>query len=122
MELKFEQIIPVGENDYGYTFAVGVLSGRFVGFALGTYTEKGEEKKLLTCLPGMVENYELGLTDRERAIKLTGACALDSSQGYGGIDRWLVEESLRGRPADFRCRHCESVGCRGECDDDVFFS
>jgi hypothetical protein len=66
----------------------------------------------------VADGYDLGLLDRDRAIRMTGAVAQDVEASYGGVDRWFVAEALRGKPEDFRCAHCERVGCNGrECQD-----
>lgn len=104
--------LEVGENDHGYKFAVGKLGGRWIGFADG---DLGNSERGLFFFPGICEGYMLGITDRDRAIKLTGAIAQSFEHGYGGIARWFVPDKLRGRPEDFTCEHCGEVGCSGEC-------
>lgn len=105
--------IPVGENSHGYSFEVGSILAEddsfvWVGYAHGA--------GMLFILPGMSEEHVLGLKDRDRAIRLTGAIAQSAEHGYGGVDRWFVDESLRGRPEDFTCESCQGVGCPGDCD------
>lgn len=94
--MELTERVEVGENNHGYRFAVGKIAGdRWIGFAdsdVGAFV-----------LPGMSEEYEMGLADRDRAIKLTGAIAQSAEHGYGGIARWFVDESLRGKPEDFTC-------------------
>jgi len=103
-----QDVFKIGENDYGYWFGVARMNDRWVGFAFGD--------NCIFFLPGVHECHELGLLDRDMAIKLTGANAQALENGYGGISRWFVDESLRGRPEDFRCPLCEEMGCQGECD------
>jgi hypothetical protein len=71
--------------------------------------------------PAISEDYQLGLTDRELVIKLTGAIAQSVEHGYGGIARWFIPEELRGAPEDFTCERCETVGCRGTCESEDYF-
>jgi hypothetical protein len=93
----------------GYRFAVGKISGRWVGFAdsdVGAF-----------IFPTISEGHLCGISDRDRAIRLTGAIAQSFEHGYGGVDRWFVGEDLRGKPEDFRCAKCEEIGCVGECEE-----
>lgn len=113
-----KNIFKIGENDHGYCFAVGMIHGRWHGFAVGIL-ENGE--KMVFFLPGISEGHLLGVSDRARAIKLTGAIAQSSEHGYGGIERWFVPEELQGKPEDFICEGCQSVGCSGDCFDDYGF-
>lgn len=113
-QLDIQDTFKIGENDFGYSFAIGRLGDRWVGFALG---DLGEGEQGCFFLPGVSEGYMMGLLDRERAIKLTGAIAQASEHGYGGIARWFVPPEQRGNPDDFRCERCEQVGCSGECVD-----
>ena len=114
-DIKFEDVMKVSENDHGYSFAVARLAGtdRWIGFAIGSLNE---QECGLFLLPNFSENYVMGLTDRDYAIKLTGAIAQSFECGYGGVERWFVEESLRGDPEVMRCNACEEIGCRGDCD------
>ncbi len=76
---------------------------------------------MLFMFPEIAENFTMGILDRERAIRMTGAIAEDPESGYGGVDRWFVGEELRGKPDDFRCEMCERVGCDGiGCQDAIF--
>jgi hypothetical protein len=108
----------IGENDHGYRFLVGKIGDRWVGFADG---DLGDGKRMLFMFPAISEDYQMGLLDRELVIKLTGAIAQSVEHGYGGIARWFVPEELRGKPEDFTCEHCESVGCRGSCEREDYF-
>lgn len=112
---ELTDIFIVGENDHGYQFGVGQLAGRWVGFAIG-YRKDGKPVGLF-FLPGISEDAHLGLLDRERAIRMTGAIACDPEHGYGGVARWFIEKARRGNPDEFRCERCGSVGCDGDCDD-----
>lgn len=114
--IQVEDAFKVGENDHGYYFGVGRVGGRWVGFAVG---DAGESGQMMFLLPGISEDYHLGLLDRDRAIRMTGAIAQSPEHGYGGISRWFVEESLRGKPEDFRCEDCQEVGCSGDCSYDA---
>jgi len=112
--MEIEEAFLIGENDHGYKFAVGKIGERWFGFAEGAL-ENGD--KMIFFFPGIGENYQLGLLDRNLVIKITGAIAESDEHGYGGIARWFVPEELRGKPEDFTCEHCDSVGCRGDCED-----
>lgn len=111
-QLGVTDIEKIGENDYGYWFGVGRICSRWVGFAMGALPE-GDQ--MMFFLPGISESYELGVKERELAIKLTGAIALAGEHGYGGITRWFVPEELRGKPEDYRCLDCDEVVCAGDC-------
>ena len=104
--------VEVGDNGLGYRFAVGSISDegggvRWVGFA--------DSDAGAFIFPSVSEGHVAGLTDRDLAIRLTGAIAQSFEHGYGGVDRWFVDESLRGDPEEFRCFDCDQIGCRGDC-------
>jgi hypothetical protein len=113
---SLSEVTIIGENRHGYTFAVGKLGefmqDRWVGFAVG---EADYGRRFLFVFPEIGEEGWLGLADRDLAIRLTGAVAQDPDAGWGGIDRWAVEEELRGHPDAHRCVYCGQVGCRSEC-------
>ena len=116
--LDLTDITKIGENDYGYEFAIGHIGGRWVGFALGRINET---EKSCFFLLSISEGEEMGVKDKTLAILLTGAIAQSYEHGYGGIDRWFVGEELRGDPEAFRCVNCDGVGCDGkECQDGFF--
>lgn len=105
--LQIRDVLKIGDNQYGYYFAVGRIDNRWIGWA-------GAEQAIF-LFPEIEENYELGLLDRDLVIKLTGAIAQSAEYGYGGIDQWYIPASLRGKPEDYTCQHCCSIGCRGAC-------
>lgn len=110
-DFEFSETILIGENDL-YRFGVGRLADRWLGFAVGVVTDM----PLLFVLPDVSEGVDLGLTDKDKAIRLTGAIVQDHESAYGDIDRWHVPPDLRGNPDDFRCANCNRVGCDGiEC-------
>lgn len=116
--MEIGERIQVGENDIGYTFAVGSIPDedggvRWIGFAEG---DTGEQGRVAFIFPAVCEGHMMGVKDRDLAIKLTGAIAQSSEHGYGGVERWFVDESLRGKPEDFRCSSCGEVGCSGDED------
>ncbi len=93
--LKFEALVPIGENSYGWKFAVGLCSGRWLCLALGKLKSGGV---FCHVFAEGSEGFDLGLVDRDRAIRLT----------------------LRGKLDDFRCALCGAVGCDGrECEADL---
>jgi len=94
--LEIKETLLIGENDRGYQFCVGLIGDRWCGFALGRSS------------------------DRDEAIRKTGAIACDPESAYGGVTRWYVDEPLRGDPEDFRCAFCGDVDCDGTCRDDEF--
>lgn len=114
--LTFEDLVTVGCNDHGYTFFVGRLKDRWVGFALGTVQRPQGETGAMFIFPEVAEQFVLGLPDRDAAIRMTGAIAQDPESGYGGISKWLQPKELRGDPAKFRCPQCGRVGCQGDCE------
>ena len=103
--IQIAESLKIGENDYGYESGVCWFGNRWHGFALGS---SGNEK-MLFLLPECEDDRKT-----DRLIKLTGAVAQSYERGYGGIQRWFVEESLRGKPEDFMCEECGSVGCTPE--------
>ena len=112
-EIGLQSVEKIGENDYGYSFAVGLLGGRWYGFAVGVI-EPG--KKMMLIMPGCDEDSlpfsAKPYTDiRAEVIKRVGAVAQSVEHGYGGIKRWFVAEGLRGKPEDYMCSVCGSVGC-----------
>jgi hypothetical protein len=126
--LKIEELVVIGENDYGWRFAVGRIGERWLGLGLESantvaarcaFRDEGlpVEPGYMHVIGAVSRDHELGLPDKEAAIRLTGAIAQDPAHAFGGVERWLVPEALRGRPDDFRCGHCEEVGCNGDCQD-----
>jgi hypothetical protein len=117
-QIQITEMEKIGENDHGYWFGVGRLGSRWVGFAMG---DLEDGNKMMFLLPGISESYQMGVAERGQAILLTGAIAQDFEHGYGGIARWFIPEELRGKPDDFRCDDCHSVGCAGDCIEMDFF-
>lgn len=113
--LELTQTRIIAENDAGYEFGVGLLGRRWVGFALAR--RDTSEPFLMFFSEVSTEDYQLGLEDRDEAIRLTAALAVDP-ENYGGVDRWLIDEELRGDPEAYRCPQCGRVGCRGDCFDE----
>jgi hypothetical protein len=111
---EIRDVIKIGENDHGYWFGVGVLEGRWIGFAVG---EIGDGNEMVFWFPQVAEGHLIGLADRDKTIKLTSAIAQSPEQAYGGIKRWFIPEELRGIPDDWRCANCGEVGCPGDCHD-----
>jgi hypothetical protein len=70
--LNITNYIKVGENNYGYAFWVGLLDRRWVGFAVG---DIGGGNRGLFFLPGIEEDCYLGISDRDKCIRMTGAIA-----------------------------------------------
>jgi len=130
--LEIHDILLIGENDYGWEFAVGRIGERWLGFARdGAFSQHvrqafaseglAVEPGYMHLFPEVAEGVEIGLPDKERAILLTGALAQDPEQPFGGIDRWHVPEEQRGKPDDFRCPNCDRVGCdQKECQEDDY--
>lgn len=128
MNLELSDLFIIAENDL-YRFGVGCCNGRWLGFALeGEFSRRVKQAfaaegmavdpHCTFVFPEVADNFELGMTDRDKAILLTGALAQDLENGYGGVEKWHVPPNLRGDPEKFRCGHCERVGCDGrECQD-----
>ena len=113
--IQIEQTLLIGENDHGYQFCVGLVGDRWCGFAVGQL-DGGDQG--VWFFPAVAEGFVMGLTDRDAAIRLTGAIASDPESAFGGVTRWYVDEPLRGAPEDFRCQFCGEVGCDGrDCRD-----
>lgn len=111
----------VADNNCGYQFCVGRLGSRWVGYAVGA-TDDGE--RMLFLFSEICEGHVMGIMSLEEAIRMTGALAQDPEQAYGGVDRWYVHDRLQASPDDYRCDHCDRVGCDGtECRevDDAYY-
>lgn len=115
-ELNIRCVEIIADNRYGWQYVVGLLGDRWIGAAV---SQAGQGQRILMLLPEVAEGVELGLVDKTEAIRLTAALAQDPER-YGGVDRWLIHESLRGDPEAYRCRSCGRVGCQGECEDMPF--
>lgn len=126
--MDLTDVLVIADNSAGWRFCVGRSGGRWLGFAAPgrspaelAFASEGLEvsPQMLMVMPEVSEGYQLGVEDRDRAIRLTGAVAQEDDGCYGGVERWFVPEDLRGRPDDFRCKKCDHVGCDGtECGDD----
>lgn len=110
-EIEITNQLLVGANA-SYSFRVGQVGKRWVGFAFGG--------GMIFFFPAISEGHQLGILDKDKATRLTGAIAEDENSGYGGIDRWSVPEELRGKPDDFRCKVCDEVGCSADHSQDDF--
>ena len=113
---NFDETIKVGANDDGYEFWVGRTGDRWLGFAVGKLHQDGTRGMFV--FPELIEDFKMGLADRDDAIRMTGAVAQAVERGYGGIARWSVPIELRGDPEDYRCGDCGDLGCNGECLDE----
>jgi hypothetical protein len=122
--LHFAEVLAVADNDHGWRFAVGRMGDRWLGFATGSqYAADARDAFRSVGLPveagylhvfaEVSTGYQLGVSDRDRAVLLTGALAQDPEGCFGGVDRWHVPEALRGKPDDYRCATCGQVGCDG---------
>jgi hypothetical protein len=124
--LPLTDVTVIGENPH-YKFAIGKAHGRWLGFALGkpsrseaAFVSEGlpVQARTMFVFPEVAEGFMLGLTERERAILLTGAIAQDFESAYGGVERWFVPPDLRGDPDKLRCPRCDRIGCDGvECEE-----
>jgi hypothetical protein len=112
VELEVSDTVRIGRNDHGYEFAVGRSDERWIGFV----KEYEDGARGVFVFSGIHEGYKLGITDRDRAIRLTAAMAQDPEHGYGGISEWFVAENLRATPDEMRCEACGELPC--VCDDD----
>ena len=88
--IRLHQTLLIGENDC-YQFCVGLVDDRWCGFVVG---QLDNSHKCLFFLPGVGEGHVMGLTDRDEAIRKTGAIACDPESAYGGVTRWYVDEPL----------------------------
>jgi hypothetical protein len=113
--VEIQDITILGTNKYGYAFCVGRAEERWVGFAHGR-TKDGQS--MLFMLSEVSEDYQFGLPDRDRAIRLTVAVAQDPSKSYGGIDEWRIEPIPASDAEEFRCKVCAEIGCAGDCYND----
>jgi hypothetical protein len=110
--ITIEEEVEVGTNGFGYTFCVGLVSGCWLGYAR---TGGG-----LFLMSEIATGHQLGIVDRDEAIRRVGALAQDPENAYGGIDLWFVAEDLRGDPEAYRCAECGRVCCDGDHEDDGF--
>jgi hypothetical protein len=111
-EFVFSETLVIGDNDH-YKFGVGLCGDRWCGFALG---EPEDNNRMLFVFPGVAQDFQLGLPDRDKAILMTGAIAQEPDSMYGGILRWFVQDDLRGDPNTIeRCQDCGEIGCQGDC-------
>lgn len=101
----------IGENDHGYKFGAARIGSEWFGFALGDL-EDGNKMMFFLSIESSA--------DKDLIIRQTCAIARAAEHGYGGIKRWFIPEPKRAMPADFECKHCGSVGCDGECEDEVW--
>lgn len=111
-EITFTEVCEIGRNTQ-YTFSVGKVGNRWVGFAKGGVPVDG--KILLFVFAEVSDGFQLGITDQPKAIRMTGALAQDPERAYGGITSWYVPKDLRGKLKDFRCKHCGTICCEGDC-------
>jgi hypothetical protein len=115
IEVGFQEVLKVGENDYGYWFGVGFMFGCWYGFAVGKDSAGDETMLFLPGCDGANDFPESGECDGEAVkveiIKRVGAVAQSFEHGYGGVARWFVGEDVRGRPEDYVCSQCGSVLC-----------
>ena len=131
-QIEITDTVAIGHNDRGYYFWVGQVGSRWIGFASESpevlrakrafgADGLGVDPSMLFLFPEVSDGYDMGLRDRDKAIRLTGAVAQAPESAYGGIDHWHVPEALRGQPDDFRCAWCDRVGCDGvACQEDGF--
>jgi hypothetical protein len=110
--VPLDKVTMIGRNEQ-YGFGVGQIGKRWVGFAVG----HTDEEKMLFFFPEIMEEFQMGVMDKEDAIKKAGAIAQDEEKGYGGIEEWYVEERLQADPEEFRCLICGVVLCGG-CEED----
>ncbi len=127
--LELHDVTIIAENDHGWRFGVGRIGERWVGF--GTESAAREQSRAafdsegLPVDPGYLHLFtevgtatEMGVADRDEAIRLTGAAAQDPEACFGGIDRWFVAEDLRGDPEKYRCPDCDGIGGDCVCDEE----
>jgi hypothetical protein len=121
VSLTLADVVVIGENDH-WRFCIGRMDGRWIGFAAepadlarSAFAAEGLEvqPQMLFVLTEVSDHHQLGLLDRDKAIRMTTAVACDLEADYGGIDRWHVAANLRGKPEDFRCIRCGYIGCDG---------
>jgi hypothetical protein len=131
LTLDLADLLEIGRNPW-YSFHVArhrdAREDRWIGFAVGHDAKaadldgatvnyagmvQGDKVPMLFVFPEVGSDGRLGLLDRDEAIRLTGAIAQDPEHGYGGVERWRIPEDLRATPDEFRCEHCNAVGCDG---------
>ena len=117
-----EQFV-LAEND-GWRWCVGKLGNRWLGYAReGTHSEFSRrafaneglevQPSMLMLFHQVADGCELGVLDRERAVKLVTALAADPESDYGDVLHWFVPVEERGDPEALRCKRCGDVGCDG---------
>lgn len=119
--LQFSRCLLIGDNDHGYQFYVGLCGERWVGYALSR-DERGRPT-MLFVMAEVSDGPLLGLTDRDDAIRMTGAVARDVESSYGPLARWYADPELLVDPELYRCEQCGQIGCDGsECHCELFDS
>jgi hypothetical protein len=110
--LDVENVFMFARTDFDAAVCVGQLrDGRWVGF-LNTVLP-GETKPYRLVLPEINEDFHLGVATRELAVRMTCAIVLDPERRFGVIEEWLIDESQRASPEEFRCAECQRVLCEG---------
>lgn len=90
--MNIKHILKIGENAHGYEFKVGLLGDRWIGYADSAFGA--------FFFPQVSEGAQMGLTDKNEAIKRTLIVALTPEHGYGGVDTYYVDEALRPTPEE----------------------
>lgn len=110
--LKVAEATVIAHNEL-YQFAVGRVEEQWVGYAIG---HCNDHTRMLFYLNITGNNsIDLGLENRDEAIRRTAAMAQAPEHGYGGVDAWFIDEPLRASPDEYRCPHCEELFCTGQC-------
>lgn len=112
--IQIEELTLLASNSH-WRFCVGRVGGRWLGFALGDL-EDGQQ--FMNVFHQVAQGCELGLPDRDEAIRLTTAIAWDPNSDFGRVNEWYCLAEMRGDPEDYRCPTCEEVGCKEDHADD----
>lgn len=102
--------VTVFAHNRHWRFAVARMGERWVGLARA---HSGEP--YLHVMPEVSEGYTLGLPldQHERALALASAVVADDEATWGDVEAWHIPPEQRGNPDDYRCAHCEAIGCNG---------
>jgi hypothetical protein len=106
IDLHMTEYVEIGYNDQ-YVFAIGLIGVRWCGFAQSRVGH-------IFIFAQISDGYELGLLDRDAAMKMTAAWLQWGDGSYGHIDHWYIKPEYTGRREDYLCLHCREPFCEDD--------